>query len=124
MSKPGQTQKDLESSINSLVEADSDDHRGETSDNNNWKLGEKGRSKGSLHQNIWEGSAADLIDKRFLLIYPIGGWWKTRSFLNRGNSKIRYSLILSLAAEEEALDLYTPIATQIENKISVDTISV
>src|ERR1035438_757223 len=41
-----------------------------------WCLGEKLRNRGSLHQDIWEGTAADLASRGFLAVYPALGWWR------------------------------------------------
>lgn len=78
-----------------------------------WCLGEKLRNRGSLHQDIWEGSAADLASRGFLAVYPAMGWWRTRPALERYDLPARYSLIVSIHTEQTEIDLYTAIEQQI-----------
>jgi hypothetical protein len=87
----------------------------------NWLLGNF-RNKGSIHKDIWRGTAADLAARGLLAIYPAMGWWRTRTKLERFNKAARYSLIISIEAPEVDVDLYTPIQTEIENrnKVSVE----
>ena len=89
-----------------------------------WFLGENNRNVGSIHSDIWEDTAANLAENRFLAVHPGGGWWKDRSGLGEYNSKIRYSLIISLSTPEQSIDLYTPIknmVTEITNKKAIET---
>jgi hypothetical protein len=80
-----------------------------TPEEDNWYLG-KIRDVGSLHSDIWIGSAAELTRRDALAVYPIGGWWKEKPQLERYNREVRYSLCISLRALESQ-DIYTPIAT-------------
>jgi len=87
-------------------------------------LGVNNRNVGSIHSDIWEDTAANLAENRYLAIYPGGGWWKERVGLGKYNSKIRYSLIVSLSTPAQSIDLYTPImniATRISNKRAIGT---
>lgn len=78
-----------------------------------WHLGERHRHRGSLHQDIWEGTAAELASRGFLAVYPSAGWWRTRPALERYNLPARYSLIVSIFTEETEVDLYTAIAQKL-----------
>jgi hypothetical protein len=50
----------------------------------NWLLGERQRHRGSLHQDVWKGTAADLASRGFIAVYPSAmGWWRTRPALER-----------------------------------------
>lgn len=80
----------------------------------NWKLGEQNRHKGSLHQDIWEGTAADLASRGFLAVYPAMGWWRTRPRKERYNLPIRYSLIVSIRTPKTEVDIYKAVAQQVE----------
>lgn len=82
------------------------------SGSHHWLLGEQQRTHGSLHQDIWEGSAADLADCDLVAVYPVGGWWKTNRRSERVDQAIRYSLIVSIRTAAE-IDLYTPIAATV-----------
>lgn len=78
-----------------------------------WLVGPNQRNVGSLHQDIWEGSGADLAASGVLAVYAVGGWWKNNGRPDRADLPVRYSLVVSLATENSEIDLYTPIATQI-----------
>lgn len=79
----------------------------------NWYLGERQRHRGSLHQDVWEGTAAELASRSFLAVYPGAGWWRTRPALERYNSPARYSLVVSIRTEQTEVDLYNAIANQL-----------
>ena len=92
-------------------------------DSNRWLLGMNNRNVGSIHSDIWEDTAANLAENRYIAVYPGGGWWKERRYLNKYDSKIRYSLIVSISTPEEAIDLYSSIENKINisNKLKVET---
>ncbi|MFH2130352.1 MAG: S8 family peptidase, partial [bacterium] len=77
-----------------------------------WKIGQA-RNRGSIHSDIWEGSAADLAGSGFLAVYPKIGWWKERHHLGRWDRKVRYALIVSISAPDVEVDIYTEVANQI-----------
>lgn len=81
-----------------------------------WHLGDRQRHRGSLHQDVWEGTAAELASRGFLAVYPSAGWWRTRPSLERYALPARYSLIVSLRTEQTDIDLYSVIA----NKIAIE----
>ena len=78
-----------------------------------WVVGTSNRHKGSLHSDIWKGSAAELASRGEIAIYPSTGWWKSRPALQQYDRAVRYSLIVSIKAPEVDIDLYTPIANQL-----------
>ena len=49
-----------------------------------------------------------------IAIFPIVGWWKTRTNLQKYNSKARYSLIISLDTPIEDISLYNTVKAKIE----------
>lgn len=79
----------------------------------NWCLGDRQRHRGSLHQDVWEGTAADLASRGFLAVYPAAGWWRTRPALERYDLPARYSLIVSIRTEQMEVDLYNAIAQKV-----------
>jgi len=81
---------------------------------NRWVLGKNQRNNGSLHQDIWQGSGAELASKGVLAIHPVGGWWKNNKRKDRIDRGTRYALIVSLRTAEEGVDLYTPVAVQLD----------
>ncbi|ABS10390.1 S8 family peptidase [Shewanella baltica] len=74
----------------------------------NWLLGDF-RHKGSIHKDVWKGTAADLAARGQIAIYPAMGWWRTRTKLQKWDKKARYSMIISIAVPEVDIDvdLYT-----------------
>lgn len=91
-----------------------------SSDDSNWLIGKQNRHKGSLHSDIWRGSAADLASRGVIAVYPALGWWKTRKRLEGYNKRARYSLIVSIRAPETDVDLYTAVSNQIAVPVQVE----
>jgi hypothetical protein len=79
-----------------------------------WQLDSTQVFNGSVHSNWWEGSAAALAGMRWIAVYPVTGWWKTRPAQGRQNAKIRYALIVTLEATNADIDLYSPIDSMLE----------
>ncbi len=90
-------------------------------DDPRWIVGKQNRHKGSLHSDIWRGSAVDLASRGVLAVYPALGWWKTRPRLERYNKATRYSIIVSIRAPEVDVDLYSAVASQIAAPVAVET---
>ncbi|HEY9222104.1 MAG TPA: S8 family peptidase [Lutibacter sp.] len=87
-----------------------------------WFYGPKNIFKGSIHSDFWKGSAADIASCNILAVYPLAsGWWKQLKKQNKGDSQLRYSLIVSIETPENTADIYTPIATRVavENLIVI-----
>ena len=80
-----------------------------------WLIGTQGRHRGSLHGDIWRGTAADLASRGVIAVYPTTGWWKTRPALERYDKEARYTLVVSIRAPEVDVDLYT----EVENLVAV-----
>ncbi len=78
-----------------------------------WILGNQIRDKGSLHKDIWEGTAADLATRNKIAVYPVGGWWKSRKQLKRFEYSISYSLIVTIDTPDNGIDIYTPVQIQV-----------
>lgn len=90
----------------------------EMTEEDGWYLG-KIRDVGSIHSDIWIGSAAELMRRDALAIYPVAGWWKEKAQLERYDRDIRYSLCISLRALE-AQNIYTPITTIVGLNVPVE----
>jgi hypothetical protein len=103
--------------INQL-EKDGADEKGDN-DSAQWFLGNDHRSRGSIHSDIWYGTAAELANKDCIAVYPVGGWWKSRPFLGKLENKLRYALLVSVEIEDATVDLYTPIRTLVEQPVTV-----
>ena len=85
--------------------------------NEHWILGSKVRDKGSIHKDIWQGTAVDLATRNKIAIYPVGGWWKNRTQLARHTNQIRYSLVVTIETSDINVDIYTPVLLQIPVEI-------
>ena len=81
-----------------------------------WLLGTF-RDSGSLHSDFWRGTAADLAERDAIGIFPVGGWWKEKPYLDRYNEQARYSLIVTIRASNAAVDLYAAVETILTTKI-------
>ena len=86
-----------------------------------WLIGTQGRHRGSLHSDLWRGTAADLASRGAIAVYPTAGWWKTRPALERYDQTARYALVVSIKAPEVDTDLYTEIANLIASAVQVET---
>lgn len=92
-----------------------------------WLLGERAVSAGSLHCDIWTGSAVDLAARNLLWIYPVNGWWRERRSHQRFNDSTRYALVLTLLTDEQTIDIYAEVSnvlvqleTQVESQVFQD----
>ncbi len=93
---------------------------GGSGDNEGWFLKPRMRTKGSIHSDVWNGTAAQLATKNMIAVYPVGGWWRDLKRKQRWSSIARYSLVVSIKTEAEDVDIYTPIQNQIENVIEIE----
>lgn len=106
--------------INAAAEAEEDNGLKSAGGGVKWLLGYQNRHRGSIHSDVWEGTAAQLATSNLIGVYPAIGWWRERAWLDRWNHKMRYSLIVSLQTPAQKVDLYTPILTKISSKIPVE----
>ncbi len=106
--------------INKSMRDDEEDKGDVKNDSSRWIIGASNRNVGSIHSDIWEGTASELSQSNQIAVYPITGWWKLRTNLKKYNSKIRYSLIVSIEAPEVEMDLYSVIKSKIESTINIE----
>ncbi|WP_298627692.1 S8 family peptidase [uncultured Legionella sp.] len=90
--------------------------KGDTSE---WFFGEKLRSKGSVHSDIWEGTAVSLAERSQIAVFPVTGWWGQMSTKNTTNTKVRYCLIVTINTPDLSADIYTPVEALISNQVSI-----
>ena len=88
-----------------------------------WLIGPKARTKGSVHADIWRGSAADLAQRSCIAVFPTTGWWRTRKALKRFDSVARYALVVSIRAPKQNVDLYSEVETKVETAIGVELVT-
>ncbi|MFT4526810.1 MAG: hypothetical protein ACI85F_002990 [Bacteroidia bacterium] len=84
-----------------------------------WTIGSNGRDLGSIHSDIWTGTAADLATCNLIGVHPIIGWWRERPWLGKWGNKARYSLIVSIDAPNVEVDIYTPVLNQVNVPIEI-----
>jgi hypothetical protein len=90
-------------------------------DRDGWLLGSQLRSRGSLHSDVWRGTAADLAEKSHIAVFPVGGWWKDWKGAPRPDRSVRYALVVSIEIPEATnVDIYTAVANQIAVPVAVD----
>ena len=92
-----------------------DEEQGVSTTNNDssWLIGPQQRHRGSIHSDLWRGTAAELASRGFVAVYPTSGWWKTRPALERYNQSARYSLIVSISAPQTTIDLYSDVQSKV-----------
>ncbi|MDD4195406.1 MAG: S8 family peptidase [Syntrophorhabdaceae bacterium] len=117
---PGEEENDFVARINRLARNDGE-HPGTEGPGDHWVIG-NARDVGSIHSDIWQGSAADLATSNIIGIYPTVGWWRERAYLGRWNRHCRYSLIVSITTPVETVDIYTPVAVQVGAVIPVEVV--
>ena len=96
---------------------------GENPKDPKWYLGERHRHRGSLHQDVCVGTAADLASRGFIAVYPAARWWRTRPKQERYDLPARYSLVVSIRTQQTEVDLYTAIEQRIlvEQQVVIET---
>lgn len=82
-------------------------------------IGPEIRDRGSLHSDVWTGTAQELVDKEFLAIVPIKGWWADNP--SKQTEGVRYSLIVTIETADlnNDIDLYTEIVSVIQSRLDV-----
>ncbi len=117
--RPGQSLENFRASINALAEAE--EYDGPEGDADGWRLGPQLRTRGSLHSDTWTGSAADLADMNTIAVYPVGGWWKYRTARGRWQKPVRYSLVVSIDAPDQDIDIYSEVENLVSVPVGIDT---
>lgn len=116
---PFETRDQFRSRINRRVREEEENMIETSSDSKEWLLGDHLRHRGSIHSDIWYGSAIDLASRKHVGVYPVIGWWREHTLHKRWNSEARYSLILSISTPKEDVNLYTEIANKIGIEVPV-----
>jgi len=108
---PGEVQDDFIQRINRKAR-ENDQHPGTEGAGDHWTLGEA-RNVGSIHSDIWTGTAAELALSNLIAVHPAVGWWRERHYLGKFDKQTRYSLVVSFTLPGQDIDIYTPVATQL-----------
>jgi hypothetical protein len=109
---PTESENEFVRRVNSEAREDGE-HPGTAGPTDKWVIGENTRDVGSIHSDIWKGTAADLADSNCIAVFPAVGWWRERSHLGKWNKRCRYSLVVSIQTPEQTVDIYTPVAVQV-----------
>jgi hypothetical protein len=117
--RPAESEADFRARINAAARDEEESTRA-GGDDPGWMVGKQNRHKGSLHSDIWRGSAVDLASRGVIGVYPALGWWKTRPRLERYDGTARYALVVSIRAPEVDVELYSAIANQIATPVAVE----
>ena len=117
-----ETEDEFRWRINQAVREEEEDKKSSSSpQNNNWFIGPKTRDGGSIHSDIWHGSAVELAQKDAIAVYPVGGWWKEKKYLERYNEMAPYSLIISIRVPGVDVDIYTPVYNLVSTSVAIET---
>lgn len=122
--KPTETVDEFRKRINQLALEEDEEKPNTGGDSSDWYLGEQTRNHGSLHSDIWVGTAADLAERGFIGIYPVSGWWKDHPKRDRSDRGVPYALVVSVETEATDVDIWTPVANQVRVPIEVEEIKV
>jgi hypothetical protein len=69
------------------------------------------RDRGTVHHDVWTGSATELARQNDIRVAPRGGWW--RDAPDYAGVAARYALIASIRTPESKQDIYQEAATRI-----------
>jgi len=119
INSPTESEDEFIRRINRALRDDEHGRPDTESPSDHWIIGQN-RNKGSIHSDIWVGTAADLSSSNLIAVFPSIGWWRERPHLEKVNNKTRYSLIVSIETQEQDIDIYTPVATKIEQQIPIE----
>jgi len=99
--------------INKLMQEEELNYKNDEADRW-WTIGVKGRTKGSIHSDIWRGTARELAACDLLAVYPVYGWWKEHN--DTISNAAHYSLLVSIKVSTDT-DLMTETENIISNKV-------
>lgn len=119
VNKPGETFEEFEQRINASMRDKNADTS--TGDSDGWYLGPGNRNVGSIHSDFKKTTALNLSDVKYVAVYPVIGWWRTRKQLGKIESKTRYSLIVTIETAETEADLYAEIVNKISTPVVIPT---
>lgn len=119
--RPTESTDDFRKRINQFALAEDEQRPMTHSDAQQWRLGPDLRSTGSLHTDIWTGTAAELAQRGVIAVYPVSGWWKDRPARDRSGDGARYSLVVSVETPGQDVDIWTPVAAEVGIPIEIET---
>ncbi|MFN7930073.1 MAG: S8 family peptidase [Blastocatellia bacterium] len=111
--RPAESAERFLKRINQVMRDENFLHTSTSKDTENWGIGTQLRRRGSLHSDIWKGTAADLADKGQLAVFPVSGWWRNLRSKQKYDHRTRYSLIVTIKTPDVGVDLYEAIRVSI-----------
>ena len=118
---PSESKNEFTRRINKAVRDEDEGHPGTESASSHWLIGSHNRNKGSVHSDIWQGTAAELASSNIIAVYPGIGWWRERKHLGKVENQTRYALIVTIHTPDETIDIYTPVAIRVEIPTLIQT---
>lgn len=121
LKKSSETEKEFIQRINNLLR---EENYTNDNDEKKWILGPQKRNVGSIHSDYWKGTAAELAECSSVAVFPVTGWWKSKTSELKYNKPMRYSLIVSLETQNKEIDIYNAVKTIIDTQVAtpVETI--
>ena len=119
--EPDEANDDFRKRINKKAKAEEEDRPTRSGEPDGWYVGSETRNRGSLHTDIWEGTAADLAARGLIAIYPVTGWWKELQARDQSHLGARYALLISIETPVEEVDIWTPVAIEAGIPIVIET---
>lgn len=119
LNAPTESEEEFIARINKAVRDDEYEGPDTQSPSEKWMIGRNSRDKGSVHSDIWKGTAVELASTHLIAVHPSVGWWRERAHLKKVNKCTRYSLIVSIETPSHEVDIYTPVFARIMNRVPV-----
>jgi hypothetical protein len=118
--KPLESESAFRSRVSDYAKAEEEGALGTGADDG-WIVGSRLRHRGSLHADIWRGTAAELSARGAIAVFPTLGWWRERPSQEKYDAPARYALLVSIETDAEGIDLYTPVEATIATTLQVGT---
>lgn len=120
--RPHESKEEFAKRINKAMRDSTQSASCPSHDDDNWVIGPTARNHGSVHSDIIEDAAASIATRHYVAVYPVGGWWRTRTGAQRYDRSVDYSLVVSLEAPQIGVDLYSLVKTQIATPVAQATV--
>lgn len=117
--RPLESLDDFSARINRAARDEETGRTTGSSTDSKWTLGSQLRKLGSIHSDIWEGTAAELAERGHIAIYPVIGWWRENPRHGRWSKQARYSLVITIETPEAEVELYTAIQNIITQPVKI-----
>jgi subtilisin family serine protease len=111
--RPEEAVDEFRKRLNQRARSEEERFTSTASDTGQWMFGSTIRSLGSIHTDIWRGSASELADRGMLAVFPVTGWWKEYKHRDHSARGARYSLVVSIETPPDSADVWTPVAQQV-----------